>query len=176
MGEMNRYILEWIARFCSTIRVLSAESGSALVETALVLGIFGVPIFYGTSDLSIWATSTIEVDNAAHAGAIFGMQDSSANYAGNSAGIQTAAQNEAASFGTNLTTTSTKLYACASSQSTTYTSLASTPTCSGAGDYQVEFIQVVASTPLTLPFHCCGMANSLTLTSTSEMQVVGSPL
>jgi hypothetical protein len=176
MGEMNRYILQWIARFCSTIRLLSVESGDALVETALVLGLFGVPLFYGTSDLSVWVYSTIEVGNAAHAGAIFGMQDSSASYAGNSAGIQTAAQNEAGSFGTNLTTTATKLYACASSQGTTYTSLASTPSCSTTGDYQVEFIKVVATAPLTLPFHCCGMSNPLTLTSTSEMQVVGSPL
>jgi Flp pilus assembly protein TadG len=173
---MNRHIHQWIARFCSKARVLSAESGNALVETALVLGIFGVPLFYGTSDLAVWTSSTIEIDNAAHAGALFGMQDSSASYAGNSAGIQAAAQSEAGSFGTSLTTTSTKLYACASSQDTQYPTLDSTPSCSGTGDYKVEFIQVVASAPLTLPFHCCGMPQPLTLTSTSEMQVVGSPL
>jgi Flp pilus assembly protein TadG len=168
---MNRFTFTRIARFLSRLRVLSSQSGAALVETAIMLGLLGILLLYGTADLSVWAYSSIEVANAAHAGAVYGMQQSNSK---NNTAIQTAAQAEASDLGSNLTTTTTLIYACAASQSgTTYATAAlATANCTGTGNHAVEFIKVVASAPVNLPAHCCGIPNPVTVTSTSETQVV----
>ena len=64
---------------------------------ALCMSIFGLPLLVGTVELGTMMFSSIEVTNAAHAGAAYGMI--SATFAADSSGIITAAQGEAAEFG-----------------------------------------------------------------------------
>jgi Flp pilus assembly protein TadG len=161
---------------CSELR---AECGSALVELALVVSLLGLPLLLGATDMGILIYDSIEITNAAHAGAMFGMQ-------GNCCILQTsqmitAAQNEASDFGTNLTVTPTSYYACSASQaSPTWTgtgnvidstSLATAKSnCTGASGHVLAFVKVVASAPITLPFQCCGLPTSVTLSRTSVME------
>lgn len=155
------------------------EAGSALVELALMVSILGVPLLLGTSAVGILTYDSIEIANAAHAGAMYGMQ-------GNCCILQTAqmisaAQNEAPDFGTNLTVTPTSYYVCSASQaSPTWTgagnmidssSLATAKTnCVGDAGHVLAFVKVVASAPVTIPFSCCGLPSSITMTGQSVME------
>jgi hypothetical protein len=107
----------------------------------------------------------------------------SSNLASDTANIQAAAQNEASDFGGGsgvfsaaLTVTPTAYWACSANQGgTQYTGVngkANAATaCTGTGNYPLEFIQVVVSAPVTLPFHCCGLPATTTLSGTSVMEV-----
>ena len=86
------------------------EAGGALVELALILGIFGSPLLLGTVEVASLLYSSIEISNAAHAGVMYGMMSST--YAADTTGITTAAQQDAADFGSNLTATPSTYYVC----------------------------------------------------------------
>jgi Flp pilus assembly protein TadG len=154
---------------------LRGDGGSALVETALMLSIFGVPLLLGTVDMATVIYRSIEISNAAHAGAMYGMQ--SASYANQTAQMTTVAQAEATDFGTNLNVTPTMYFACSAAQSgTQYTVLATAnASCTGSLGHTLAFVQVVASAPVTLPFTCCGLPASITVSRTSVMEVEGLP-
>jgi Flp pilus assembly protein TadG len=154
---------------------LRGDGGSSLVETALILSIFGVPLLLGTVDMGTVIYRSIEISNAAHAGALYGMQ--SASYAAQTTQITSAAQAEAADFGTNLNVTPSMYFACSAAQSgTQYTVLATANTnCTGSLGHTLAFVQVVASAPVTLPFSCCKLPASITVSRTSVMEVEGLP-
>jgi hypothetical protein len=114
---------------------------------------------------------SIEVSNAAHAGAMYGMQN--ATLAGESSGITAAAQTEASDFGANLTVTPTTYYACSAALGGTQysTQSAATAACTGSGNHSLEFVQVAVSAPVTSPFNCPPLPASFTLRSISVMEV-----
>ena len=147
------------------------ESGSALVELAVVLGVLGVPLVLGTLYTSTLLLDDIEISNAAHAGALYGMQ--SIGSAADTAGIIAAAQSEATDFGTRLTVTGTIYYACSSAEGGTQytTQAAAAAACTGGTNHPLEFIQVTASAPVTPVASVPGLPTSLTLSSTSVMEV-----
>lgn len=147
------------------------DAGSALIETAVALGLFGIPLLLGTVYSSFLLTSYIDITDAAHAGAIYAMR--SATYAEDATGIVTAAQNDAPHLGSNLTVTSSIYYVCSDSQDgTQYASQSdASASCTGASTHPLEFVQVTASAPITPPTTFPGMPKTMTLSSTSAMEV-----
>jgi hypothetical protein len=122
---------------------------------------------------------SIEIENAAHAGAMYGMQGTCCIT--QTALMTTAAQNEASDFGANLTVTPTSYYACSAAQaSPTWTgpanmiesiSLATAKSnCTGTSGHVLAFVKVVASAPVALPIRCCGLPTSITVARSSVME------
>jgi Flp pilus assembly protein TadG len=165
----------FLLRYCSSAfarsRFLREETGSALVELSLGVYLLLVPMLIGTVEMGTMMFDSIEVSNAAHAGAMYGMMGST--YAADSTDIQKAAQGEASDFGTNLTVTPTVYYACSSALGGTQysTQSAATTACTGNGNHPLEFIQVATSTTVTPPIRCPGLASSFTLVGSSIMEV-----
>jgi len=159
-------------RICRVSRQwLRDRSGSSIIELALIIACVGAPLMLGTAQVGFLVYDSIEISNAAHAGAMFGMM-SNAN-ANNSTAITTAAQTEASDFGTNLSVTPTVYWACSTAESGAQytTSAAATTACTGSGNHPLEFVQVVVSTSATPPIHFPGLPASYTLGSTSVMEV-----
>ena len=152
-------------------RGLRGDTGSALVEMSLMLAIFGTPLLLGTVETATWVYGSIEVSNAAHTGAMYGM--TSSTIANDSAGIIAAAQSDASDFGTNLTVTPTVYYAWSAALGGTQysTQSAATSACTGAGDHPLEFVQVIATAPVTPPIHIPGLPKTFILSGTSVMEV-----
>src|SRR5258708_7235557 len=98
----------------SMARRLAEETGSALIETAVVLWLLGVPLFLGTIYSSVLLCNYIDITNAAHAGAIYAMRSST--FADDNAGITAAARADASHVGTNLEVTSSVSYTCSDPQ------------------------------------------------------------
>jgi Flp pilus assembly protein TadG len=147
------------------------ERGSAVIELAIFLVFLGPLLIFGTAELASLAYASIEISNAAHAGAMYGMQSST--YAANTSVIQTAAQAEAADFGSSLTVTPTIYYACALAQGGTQysTQAAATSACAGSGNHVLEFLQVKTSATVTPPFHVPPLLASYAVSGISVMEV-----
>jgi Flp pilus assembly protein TadG len=147
------------------------ETGGAMVEMGLMLAILGVPLFLGTSYFGVLLVDQIEVANAAHAGAMYAM--TSSTFAEDTSNIIAAAQAETNRFGTSLNVTPSIYYACSNAISgTQYTSqtLANTA-CTGSTTHTLEFISVTASASVTPPGSVPGYARTVTISSTSVMEV-----
>lgn len=156
------------------------ERGSALLELAIVVPVIFLPLMLAAVDLGVIASDSIQISSAAHAGALYGMQGTCCVL--QTSLMQTAAQNEAPSFGTNLIVTPTSYYACSASQaSPTWanaqnvidsTSLAAArATCTGVNGHVLAFVKVTTSAAAPMPFHCCGIAATITLSGKSVMEV-----
>jgi len=157
--------------FLLKARLWREESGNALVEMAMCVSFIVMPMLLGTVALGAMTYTSIEVSNAAHAGAMYGMMSST--FAADNSGIVSAAQNEATDLGTNLTVTPTAYYACSSAVGGTQYSSQSTASsaCTGGTNHSLEFIQVVTSATVTSPIKCPGLPASYTLVGTSVMEV-----
>jgi Flp pilus assembly protein TadG len=154
---------------------LRGERGDALIELAFLFSLVGVPLLLGTVQMGFLVYDTVEISNAANAGALYGMQNSA--YAASSAGIRSAAQAEAADFGTKLTVTPTTYYACSNAvggtqyPTSSYTQGQAATHCGGTGNQALEFVQVIASAAVTPTIHCPGLPTTYTLTNTAVMEV-----
>lgn len=161
---------------CKRYRILRKEDGAALTEFALVLAILGIPLIFITINLAYVIYGSIEISDAAHAGALYGsFSNTNAN---NTSGIQTAAQADAPDFGTHLTVTPTVYWVCSasivdSSSTGAYTtqSLAAAACPQGATNHYLEMIKVNASAPVTVPISIPGFATSYTVQYSSYMEV-----
>ena len=152
-------------------RGFGSERGDAIVELAVFLAILGIPLLFGTAEMGQVVYGSIEISNAAHAGAMYGMQ--SATFASDTTGMTTAAQAEASDYGTLMTVTPTTFYACSASLSgTRYTTQsAANSACSGSGNHALQFVQVVTSIALSPKIHIPGIPSSFTVSSTAVMEV-----
>jgi Flp pilus assembly protein TadG len=152
---------------------LGRESGNASLELALALSMFGAPLMLGTSEAAFMIYDSIEVSNAAHAGAMYGMISST--LASDTSGIQRAAQGEAADFGNNLTVTPTVYYACSNAVTGTQysTESAASAVCPGnnPSNHYLEFVQVASSISVTSPVQMPGLPKTWTLNGSSTMEV-----
>jgi Flp pilus assembly protein TadG len=92
-----------------TRELFSQESGAAIVELAFTLPMF-VILMLGTAEIANIAWASVQLNNAAHAGAQFGSLNR-AN-AADTTDIQTAAQNEAPTLITAPTTQVASTLAC----------------------------------------------------------------
>jgi len=136
-----------------------------------MMGFLGVPVLLGTLEIATLAYDSIEVSNAAHAGAMYGMV--SPTFAAATSTITAAAQAEAPDFGDKLNVTPTTYYACSSALGgTKYTTqTAAVTACTGTGNHALQFVQVVVSGTVTPPFHFPGLPATYTLSNTSVMEV-----
>jgi Flp pilus assembly protein TadG len=152
-------------------RLLRAESGGALVEMALCIPLLGAPVLIGTAETGMALYDSIEVSNAAHAGTAYGMMSST--YAASSSGMISAAQGEAPDLGSALNVTPTTYYACSQSiAGTQYTSQsAANSACTGSSNHSLEFVQVITTATVPIPFRVPGLPTSFYLASTSVMEV-----
>lgn len=138
------------------------------------MAFFTVPLIAGLGEMGLLAYDSIEVSNAAAAGASYGMQSST--FASNTSGIATAAQMEAADFGSALSVTSSTYYACAAAiNGTHYTGSNAqsdaTSACTGTDNHALPFVQVVTTLRVTPMIRCPGLPSSYNLTGTSVMEV-----
>lgn len=164
-------VLGRLSRKWKRLRLLREEQGNAMIEMALCMSLLGMPLLVGTVELGGMIYTSIEVSNAAHAGAMYGMISST--FAASSSGMTTAAQNEATDLGTNLAVTPTVFYACSQAlNGTEYsTQSAANSACTGGTNHTLEFVKVNTSTTVTPPIHCPGLPASYTLTGLSVMEV-----
>jgi len=152
-------------------RLLRAETGGALVEMALCIPLLGAPVLIGTAETGMAIYDSIEVSNAAHAGTAYGMMSST--YAASSAGMIAAAREEAPDLGSALIATPTTYYACSQSiAGAQYTSQsAANSACTGTSNHSLEFVQVITTATVPIPFRVPGLPTSFFLTATSVMEV-----
>jgi Flp pilus assembly protein TadG len=156
-------------------RGLRGDGGDALIELAVLFSLVGVPLLLGTVQMGFLVYDSVEISNAANAGALYGMQTS--GYAASGAGITSAAQAEAADFGTKLTVTPSTYYACTNAVNGTqyptssYTQTQAQAKCTGTGNVALEFVQVIASAAVTPTIHCPGLPTTYTLTGKAVMEV-----
>ncbi len=148
---------------------LRDESGSALIELALTMSLIGVPLLLATVHFSILLIDATIISNAAHAGAEYGM--TSATYASDTAYIITAAQDDASGLGATLNVIPTVFFACSNAIGGTQYATQSGATNGCVSGHALEFIKVVASATVTPVLSVPGLANSVTLSSTSVMEV-----
>jgi Flp pilus assembly protein TadG len=159
-----------ISKLRTHLRALRSDSGSALIELALTLSLLGVPLLLGTVHFSILLIDSIIVANAAHAGAEYGM--TSLTFAADTANIQAAAQEDASGLGVTPTVTPTIFYACNTAiGGHQYSTLAAANSACTGSSKSLEFVQVVASATVTPVLGMPGFPNSVTLSSTSIMEV-----
>jgi Flp pilus assembly protein TadG len=149
----------------------SDDAGNALIEVALILAFFCTPLLVGTGEMGLLIYDSIQIQDAAHAGAAYAMQ--SATFAANTAGIRTAAQQDAPEFGTDLTVTPTIYYVCSASiNGSQHTTLASaTSACTGTSNHPLQFVKVLATTSVTPALHCPGFGSSFTVAAVSAMEI-----
>jgi len=157
-----------LTEFCRRLR---DEEGSALVELGFIMSLLGIPLFLGTIYFATLLMDQIEIDNAAHAGAIYAM--TSSTFAEDTSQIVTAAQEETPRIGSNLSVSSSIYYVCSTAISGTQytTQAAATTACTGGTSHSLEMIQVTVSASVTPVATFPGLAKSPTLSSTSVMEV-----
>lgn len=155
-------------------RLRDDDRGQALVELALVLSFLGVPLLLGTAQMGLLIHDSIEVADAANAGALYAMQNNAD--ASLTSVITSTAQAEAPDV-SSLTVTPTPYYACTSAVGgtqyviPTYTSTQAAAMCTGGGNHALEFIQVQTSATVTPLIHFPGLPSSYTLKGQAVMEV-----
>jgi hypothetical protein len=163
----------WLRLF-ARCKALRDDSANALIEVSLITAFIGVPMLLGTMQTGFLIYDSIEISNAAYAGALFGMQSST--FASETSTIVSTAQAEAADFGTALTVTPTAYWACSNALAgTQYTGASAQANaqsaCTGGTNHALEFIKVTTSATVTTAIHCPGLARTYTLTGSSVMEV-----
>jgi Flp pilus assembly protein TadG len=148
---------------------LRDESGSALIELALTMSLLGMPLLLATVHFSLLLIDAMIVSNAAHAGAEYAM--TSATYASDTSYIVTAAQNDASGLGATLNVTPTIFFACSNAIGGTQYATQSAANSGCLSGHTLEFVQVVASATVTPVLSVPGLARTVTLSSTSVMEV-----
>jgi Flp pilus assembly protein TadG len=145
-----------------TIRcLLRRESGSALVELALIVPILMVPIFAAV-DFGRAFYLAQEVASAAHAGAEYGAQNPT-----DTTGMKAAAQ-AAAPDVTGLSI-ATPTYGCECANGSSFNANCSTtPTCTGSNP--VYLVSVTASVSYVPLIKWPGIPNPISISTTSKMR------
>ena len=172
LGQLVARRLQWLRSTLLTHCLASRnETGSAIVELGLMLAFLGVPLLLATSYFGVLLLDQIEVSNAAHAGAMYAM--TSSTFAEDTANIQAAAQAETNRFGSNLTVTPSIYYACSNAISGTQysTQALANAACTGGSSHSLEFVSVTASASVTPPGSFPGQASTVSVSSTSVMEV-----
>jgi len=145
--------------------LVRSESGQALVELGLSMGVL-ILLVVGAAEFGRLGYSTIEVANAARAGAAYGMQNHAT--AANVTAMATAATNDAVDVPT-MTATAVSLCACSNALSTTSTCTTSF-SCSGTNRV-VEYVQVTTTAAVPTVFKYPGAPTTYTLHGVATMRV-----
>jgi Flp pilus assembly protein TadG len=140
-----------------------SERGSSLVELALMLPVLGLLLF-GAIDFARGYYLSIEVTNAAHAGAQFGVQNASV------AGMQNAATSDAADVaGSDVPgMTASAIYGCECPDGTDQVpNCSSSPGCANA----VNYVQVTTNATYTPLIPWPGVPSSIPLQGQATMRI-----
>jgi Flp pilus assembly protein TadG len=138
------------------------DSGSALIELAIGLTVC-VTLIIGAAEFGRLAYASIEISNAAHAGAAYGAQTHTS--ASDTSGMQAVA----ALDGPNVTALSaTASHFCSCSNGSTSTCAATD--C--ASSRIIEYVQVNTTGTVDPYFHVPGLPKTYTLTGKAVMRVV----
>lgn len=163
------------SRKANTMR-LRDETGQALVEAALTLPMLLVLIL-GAAELARVAYMSIEVSNAAEAGALYGSRNDGT--AVDTTGIQTAAQNDALDVyhftGTKVLATSSIACECEPATPTgtpTTVACSDNTTCSSAKLSMETTLTVNTSVSITPTIHIPGIPTTYTLYGQSIQKVL----
>src|SRR6266702_286836 len=143
-------------------RAMRDDSGQALVELSVGLTLC-VVLIVGAAEFGRLAYASIEVSNAAHAGAAYGAQTHTS--AKDDAGMQLAATNDGPNV-TALTATSSHFCSCADGSSSTCL-----PTDCAASHILV-FVEVDTTGVVDPYVHGPGLPRTYTLTGKAVMRVV----
>jgi Flp pilus assembly protein TadG len=143
---------------------LGCDIGQAFVELALVLPIF-VILLLGVAEVGRLAYASIEVSNAARAGASYAAQNHIT--ASNSLDINNAAKQDAPEI-SGIAATATQLCSC--TNGTVITCANAGVRCISPGRI-IESVQVNTSASVNTLFHLPGIPNQVTLTGQAIMMV-----
>jgi len=144
---------------------LASETGSALLELGLCLPTM-LLIFAGVSDYGVIIQESMQVTQAASAGAAYGAINGNQN---DVAGMQAAAKAAAPNL-TGLTTSSSDVYSCTAGGA----AVTSTTSCSGYGT-PIKYVQVKTTYVAHPLMRFTGIPITLTLTGTSSFRVRWTP-
>jgi Flp pilus assembly protein TadG len=172
MQSLLRSFHCWRSAVVAGRRRLQDNTGSATLELALTFSVLAAPLMLGSSETAFMVYDSIEVSNAAHAGAMYGMTGITA--ATNTAQIQAIAKAEAADLGSQLTVTPTVYFACSADPGGTQYSTqtdASQACGTGSTNHALEFIEVATSATINPPMQVPGLPNTWTLKGLSVMEV-----
>jgi Flp pilus assembly protein TadG len=148
----------------------SLESGQGTLELALCLPLF-LLLILGTAELANIAWASVQLNNAAHAGAQFGSQ-SRAN-AADTTDIENAAKNEAPRLITSASTqvTPTQACSCITAAGGTTSNGCETLTECPSPDIIMDNIQVTVHATVTPIIHYPGLPASYTMNAIAIMGV-----
>jgi Flp pilus assembly protein TadG len=144
----------------------NSERGSSLVELALLLPLL-LLMFLGVVEIGRIFYVSIEVNNAARAGAAYGAQSNVT--AGDTAGMERVAQQDAPNV-PGLQATASYYCACSNDAGTVTGAGPCTDTC-GAGNHEVIFVKVNTSASFTTLSHFPGLPTPLTTYGQAIMRV-----
>jgi len=147
------------------MRVLRDESGVAMVEFALFLPLLAF-MFVGIVDYALYEQETLQVQEAATAGAAYGTIPGNVKAL---TGMQTAAANAASGL-TGFAAVATDVFTCTPGGAT----VTSATTCSGYGT-PIEYVQVSTSATVPAMLAYPGMPASLTLHGQASFRVPWTP-
>ena len=150
-------------------RRLNDNAGNATLELALSFGVLVTPLLLGASETAFMIYDSIEVSNAAHAGAMYGMYSST--NAQNSSDITLAAQSDAPDIA-NLQVTPSYYFACSTApDGASYATQAlANQNCTGSS-HSLEFVAVDTTAQIQPPIHIPGLPSTWTLRGHSVMEV-----
>jgi Flp pilus assembly protein TadG len=147
-------------------RQLACESGQSLVELALTLPIL-LALILGAAEVGRIAYASIEIANAARAGAGFAVQNSVYPY--DTTDITAAVAQEAPDL-TSVQALATPACYCSSGGSFVCADVNST-TCASTDHYE-DFVTVTVTGKMNTLFGVPGIPSSLTLTSSATMRLL----
>ena len=143
-------------------------AGQSLVELALALPVF-LLILVGTADFARFTWTTIEVSNAARAGAQYGAQSSIT--ASDEPGISNAARQDGADLLSGLTVTPPTHTCSCSTAPTSTIQCATALTACPSPNIILEYVQVNTSATVTPLFHYPGVGSTFTARGQALMEV-----
>lgn len=140
-----------------------SQRGTALVEFALVTPLLCL-LLCGSIDLGRIFYASIEVANAAHAGAAYGAR--TVSLANDTAGMKTAALNDAPDYSSNITAVGS--YTCQCEASSTFVNCITGYTACGSAP--LIFVTVTASMQVHPMIPWPGVPNPVTINSSATIR------
>ena len=170
MHSLRTHLARIAARLAGLAFRMTDPSGGALVELGVMLPLVGLPLLLGTACSGILLVDSIEVSDAARAGANYAMVSST--YAQDTVHIQSAAQQDSPRLGSAITVTPTIFYVCSTAiVGTQYTTQTAANTACTGSSHPLEFVQVLTSASVTPPVGFGRIPRTITLSGSAIAEV-----
>lgn len=162
MKNVIKTVSAWPVSVRTRRAAIGDDSGQALVELAVGLTIC-ITLILGAAEFGRLAYASIEVSNAAHAGAAYGAQTHTS--ASDTSGMRTAATQDGPNV-TGLSATASHFCFCSNGSAST----CAATDC--ASSRIIEYVQVNTTGNVDPYFHVPGLPKTYTLTGKAVMRVV----